>query len=119
MKSTLLTLALTLSLISCQKKNNVEPDIIIINPTNELVGTSWQRTLNPNLYNYLEFKTHNEVDFFSNYNGEQSTTLTSPYTLNRKNVIYVSNGFNYTGEISGDTMTVMGTAGPMIYVKLK
>lgn len=119
MKSVLVALAFALLTISCKKKETIEPDIVVIDPTNELVGTSWQRTLNPNFYNYLEFKTYYEVQFSSKYNGEQSVPLVRPYTLNGKKVVYISEGFHYTGEISGDTLNVMGTAGPMIYVKLK
>jgi hypothetical protein len=119
MKLSLLPLAFTLLSISCSKKNNPEPeksnDI-----TNELVGTSWQRTLNPDLYNYLDFKTGKEVAFTSKLNGELSIPLVSPYTLNKNNVVYTSDGFNYSGTISGDTLAVMGTTGfLMIYVKVK
>ncbi|MCF0075673.1 hypothetical protein LZD49_34695 [Dyadobacter sp. CY261] len=119
MKLTLLSLSIVLLLISCTKKDNIEPDVII-DPTNELVGTTWQRTLNPDLFNYLEFKTGKEVAFSSKWNGELSTALIRPHTLNEKKVVYTSDGFNYTGTISGDTLAVMGTAGfLMIYVKIK
>ncbi|MEO6287252.1 MAG: hypothetical protein ABIN80_00030 [Dyadobacter sp.] len=117
MKSTLFSLAFTLFLISCSKKENAPPDITI-EPTNELVGTIWQRNLNPELYNYLEFKNTKEVEFSSKYKSELSIPVAHPYTLKEKTVVYRSNGFNYTGTISADTMLVMGTAGLMTYVKL-
>ncbi|MCF0063741.1 hypothetical protein MUK70_00170 [Dyadobacter chenwenxiniae] len=119
MKSILLSLSLAFLFISCKKKDNIEPDVII-DPTNELVGTTWQRTLNPDLYNYLEFKTGREVEFSSKFNGKLSIAITRPYTLDEKKVVYTSDGFNYTGTIINDTLAVMGTAGLlMIYVKIK
>jgi|GEM_PF-5591485 len=118
MKSTLHSLFLALLLISCSKKDNIESNITI-DPTNELVGTVWQRTLNPDLYNYLQFKTSKEVEFSSKYNGELSTALALPCTLNEKNLVYTHGRINYTGTISRDTLPIMGTAGLMIYVKVK
>jgi hypothetical protein len=118
MKSTLLSIFFALLVISCIKKENVEPEIVI-EPTNELVGTTWQRTLIPNRYNYLKFKTGKEVEFWSKYDGELSTLSPHPYTLKGKEVVYLSNGFHYTGTLSGDTLTVMGTAGILVYVKIK
>lgn len=119
MKSTLLSLAFALLFISCSKKDNKEPDVTI-DPTNELAGTVWQRTINPDLYNYLEFKTFKEVEFSSKHNGELSNPLVRPYTLNEKKVVYTGDGFNYTGMISGDTLAVMGTSGfLMTYVKIR
>jgi hypothetical protein len=118
MKSTLLSLVIALLLVSCSKKdNNTEPDLTI-EPTNELVGTTWQRSINPELYNYLEFKNGKEVEFSSKYKGELSIPAALPYTLKEKTVVYTGNGFNYTGTISADTMSVMGTVGMMTYVKL-
>ena len=118
MKSTLLSLFLVLLLISCSKKDNIESSITI-DPTNELVGTVWQRTLNPDLYNYLQFKTSKEVEFSSKYNGELSTPLALPYTLKEKNVVYTHGTITYPGTISRDTLSIVGTAGLMIYVKVK
>ena len=113
MKSTLLSLFFALLVISCTKKENVE-----LEPTNELVGTTWQRTLIPDRYNYLKFKTSKEVEFWSKYDGDLSTLSPYPYTLKGKEV-YISNGFHYTGTLSGDTLTAMGAVGIMIYVKIK
>jgi DUF2075 family protein len=119
MKSILLSIAFALLLISCSKKDNTEPDITI-DPTNELVGTVWQRTINPELYNYLEFKTGKEVEFSSKQNGELSSPLVRSYTLNDKKVVYTIEGFNYTGMVSGDTLAVMGTSGfLMTYIKIR
>jgi len=123
MKSMLLSLAFLLLMISCSKGDKTEPDItpdITINPTNELVGTIWQRTINPDHYNYLEFKTAKDVEFSSKHHGEQSSPLVRPYTLTDKKVVYNSDGFNYTGMLSGDTLGVMGTAGfLMTYIKVR
>jgi hypothetical protein len=118
MKSILLSIFFALLVISCIKKENVEPEIVI-EPTNELVGTTWQRTLIADRYNYLNFKTSKEVEFWSKYDGELSTLSLHPYTLKGKEVVYLSNGFHYTGTLSGDTLTVMGTAGILVYVKIK
>lgn len=118
MKSTLLSVVIAFLLVSCSKKDNTEPDLTI-DPTNELVGTTWQRTISPDLYNYLEFKNGKEVELSSNYKGELSIPMALPYTLTEKTVVYTSNGFNYEGIISADTLLVMGTAGfLMTYVKL-
>ena len=118
MKSTSLLFAFALLLISCSKKDDTEPEITI-NPTNELVGTIWQRTLQSDVYNYLEFKTNKELEFSSNFKGELSVPLALPYTLNEKKLVYKGDGRNYTGTISGDTLTVIGNAGLLIYVKIK
>jgi hypothetical protein len=118
MKSTLLSIFFALLVIGCTKKEKVEPEIVI-EPTNELLGTTWQRTLVPDRYNYLKFKTSKEVEFWSKYDGELSALSPHPYTLKGKEVVYISNGFHYTGILSNDTLTVTGTAGILIYVKIK
>ncbi|WAC10939.1 hypothetical protein [Dyadobacter pollutisoli] len=117
MKSALLLLIVVLLSVSCSKKDNTEPELTI-DPTNELVGTTWQRTINPDLFNYLKFKNGKEVEFSSKFKSEVSIPAALPYTFKEKTVVYAGNGFNYTGTISADTMSVMGTAGMMTYVKL-
>lgn len=118
MKSTLFSLVFMLLFISCSKKRNVEPDPEP-DVTNELVGTKWKRVLGAVIVDYLEFKTGKEVEYSAKDNNQIYILRRHPYTLNGKTVVYTSDGFNYTGTISGDTMTVVGTADYLIYVKMK
>jgi hypothetical protein len=120
MKTTLLSIILVLVLVSCSKKDNNDPiPEKEVELTNELVGTTWQRKLSPSLAYYLRFKTGKIVEFSSNNNGYIRTPIDHIYSFNERKVIYTSEGYNYTGTISGDTMTIVGTAGYLIYVKMK
>ncbi|GLU51425.1 hypothetical protein [Dyadobacter frigoris] len=125
MKKLLPVLLFTFIFLSCSKKDKAEEPIIV--PTNELVGTTWERYLtkfpenNKDLYNYLSFKTASEVEFTSKLDKVELTTdpIIFPYTYDSKKVVYRGDGYNYTGTFAGDTLKVIGTAGILVYIKVK
>ncbi|WP_159469841.1 hypothetical protein [Dyadobacter sp. 3J3] len=125
MKNLVPVLLFTLIFLSCSKKQKTEDPVI--EPTNELVGTIWERYLtkfpenNKDLYNYLSFKTASEVEFSSKFDRVELTTapIIFPYSYDSKKVVYSGDGYNYTGTFSGDTLKVIGTAGILYYTKMK
>lgn len=125
MKELLSVLFLAILFLSCSKKEKEEDSRI--EPMNELVGTTWERYLtkfpenNKVLYNYLSFKTTSEVEFTSKLDKVELTAdpLIFQYSYESKKVVYGSEGYNYAGTFSGDTLKIIGTAGILLYIKFK
>ena len=96
-------------------------------PKNALTGTVWKRyefkdpEKNSEVSSYLWFMTRSQVEYSSK--NDKMEHLISPivksYTYDSQKVEYVIEGYHYTGTVSGDSLTIVGTAGYLYYKRFQ